>query len=144
MDINEKLDLILQTMNEKFEQVDKRFEQVDKRFEQVDKRFEQVDKRFEQMDNKLERMDKDIAETQRDIKAIKKDITEINLRIENEICKNIQIVAEGHLDLSRNLQAAMTPYNEVEMLRIRLSYLERKLNNLEKTVEMKKEKVVTQ
>ena len=123
MDINEKLDLILQTMNEK---------------------FEQVDKRFEQMDNKLERMDKDIAETQRDIKAIKKDITEINLRIENEICKNIQIVAEGHLDLSRNLQAAMTPYNEVEMLRIRLSYLERKLNNLEKTVEMKNEKAVTQ
>ncbi|MDE7018241.1 MAG: hypothetical protein K2P65_11850 [Lachnospiraceae bacterium] len=44
--------------------------------------------------------------------------------IENEIRVNIQRVAEGHLDLSRNLHDAMRPGNEVEMLAIRVRRLE--------------------
>ncbi len=46
------------------------------------------------------------------------------MTIENEIRVNIQRVAEGHLDLSRNLRDAMRPGNEVEMLAIRVRRLE--------------------
>ncbi|MDE6406462.1 MAG: hypothetical protein K2M20_12525 [Lachnospiraceae bacterium] len=51
-------------------------------------------------------------------------IIHINLMLENEIRVNIQRVAEGHLDLSRNLHEAMHPNNEVEMLAIRVGMLE--------------------
>ena len=51
-------------------------------------------------------------------------IVQINLILENEIRVNIQRVAEGHLDLSRNLHDAMRPNNEVEMLALRVGMLE--------------------
>ena len=52
------------------------------------------------------------------------DVKVMKLTLENEIRVNIQRVAEGHLDLSRNLHEAMKPSNEVEMLAIRVGMLE--------------------
>lgn len=52
------------------------------------------------------------------------NIVQINLILENEIRVNIKRVAEGHLDLSRNLHDAMRPNNEVEMLALRVGMLE--------------------
>lgn len=49
----------------------------------------------------------DIMET--DVKNVKADVKDIKLILENEIRVNIQRVAEGHLDLSRNLHEAMRP-----------------------------------
>ncbi|MDE5940096.1 MAG: hypothetical protein K2H37_13590 [Lachnospiraceae bacterium] len=51
-------------------------------------------------------------------------IVQINLILENEIRVNIQRMAEGHLDLSRNLHEAMQPNSEVEMLALRVGMLE--------------------
>ena len=126
MSTEQKLDKIIEIMSTKFDQIDNRFEQIDNRFDQIDNRFDQVDKRFDELEN--------------EVKETKADIAEINLRLENEISRNIQIIAEGHLDLSRNLHDAMTPSNEVEMLRIKVSLLESKINNLEKRMEMQNNK----
>lgn len=46
--------------------------------------------------SKLEKLDK-----------LENDVTDIKLTLENEIRVNIQRVAEGHLDLSRNLHEAL-------------------------------------
>lgn len=51
-------------------------------------------------------------------------IVQINLILENEIRVNIQRVAEGHLDLSRNLHDAMRPNSDIEMLALRVGMLE--------------------
>lgn len=56
--------------------------------------------------------------------AIEKRVINTELILENEIRVNIQRVAEGHLDLSRNLHEAMRPNSEVEMLAIRVGMLE--------------------
>lgn len=58
------------------------------------------------------------------------DITDIKLTLDNEIRVNIQRVAEGHLDLSRNLHDAMRPNNEVEMLGIKVRMLETDMREL--------------
>lgn len=65
-----------------------------------------------------------------DIREVKKDTESIKLRIENEISVNIQRVAEGHLDLSRNLHDAMRPSSEVEMLGIKVRTLESEVKEL--------------
>ena len=59
-----------------------------------------------------------------DISEVKTDVKDIKLTLENEIRTNIQRVAEGHLDLSRNLHDAMKPSNEIEMLAIKVRTLE--------------------
>ena len=61
---------------------------------------------------------------------IEKDVTDIKLTLENEIRVNIQRVAEGHLDLSRNLHEATRPSNEVEMLAIKVRMLETDIRDI--------------
>lgn len=62
--------------------------------------------------------------------AIENKVRHTNLILENEIRVNIQRVAEGHLDLSRNLHDAMRPNNEIEMLSIRVGILESDMKNV--------------
>lgn len=61
---------------------------------------------------------------------LEKDLVATKLLIENEIRVNIQRVAEGHLDLSRNLHEAMKPSNELEMLSIKVRWLEAEVREL--------------
>ena len=67
---------------------------------------------------------------------LEKDITDIKLTIENEVRVNIKRVAEGHLDLSRNLHEALKIDNEKEMLAIRVSVLETELRRIKTKLEI--------
>ena len=73
--------------------------------------------------SRLEKLDK-----------LENDVTDIKLTLENEIRVNIQRVAEGHLDLSRNLHEALN--NEKEMLAIRVSVLETELRRIKTKFEI--------
>ena len=66
--------------------------------------------------------------------TIENDVKDIKLTIENEIRVNIQRVAEGHLDLSRNLHEAMKPNHEVEVLAIKVSALESEIRELKRKI----------
>ncbi|MDE7404837.1 MAG: hypothetical protein K2M81_07010 [Lachnospiraceae bacterium] len=76
----------------------------------------------DKLDLILSRLDK--------LDKLENDITDIKLTLENEIRVNIQRVAEGHLDLSRNLHEAMKPNNELEMLAIKVRMLETDVREL--------------
>jgi len=82
----------------------------------------------EKLDLMLSKLDK--------VDKIKKDITDIKLTLENEIRVNIQRVAEGQLDLSRNLHDAMKTDSEKEMLAIRVNVLETELRRNKSKLEI--------
>lgn len=71
-----------------------------------------------------------------DLQEVKKRVTNTDLIIENEIRVNIQRVAEGHLDLSRNLHEAMKIDSEKEMLAIRVNVLETELRRIKTQLEI--------
>jgi hypothetical protein len=77
----------------------------------------------EKMDLLLEKFDR-----------LQNDVTDIKMTLENEIRVNIQRVAEGHLDLSRNLHEAMKPSNEVEMLAIKVRMLESDMREIKRKI----------
>lgn len=79
---------------------------------------------------KLDMILSEMQELKQHTANIDKDVTEIKLTLENEIRVNIQRVAEGHLDLSRNLHEAMRPSNEVEMLAIKVRMLETDIRDI--------------
>ena len=68
--------------------------------------------------------------------TIEKKVSNIELTLENEIRTNIKRVAEGHLDLSRNLHEALKIDNEKEMLAIRVSVLETELRRIKTKLEI--------
>ena len=94
--------------------------------EKLDLLLEKVSAMETKMDTMETKMD--IMET--NVKNVKADVKDIKLILENEIRVNIQRVAEGHLDLSRNLHEAMRPSNEVEMLAIKVRMLETDVKEL--------------
>lgn len=51
------------------------------------------------------------------LEPIRRDIRSIQLTLENETNRNIKIIAEGHLDLSRKLDEALRVDSEKEIKR---------------------------
>ncbi len=69
------------------------------------------------------------------LEPIKRDIKSIQLTLENETNRNIKLIAEGHLDLSRKLNEALKVDNEKEMLLIRVNTLENELRRIKERIE---------
>ena len=69
------------------------------------------------------------------LRKLNDKVTDIQLTLENETNKNIKIIAEGHLDLSRKLDEALKVDTEKEMLLIRVNRLENELRRLKARVE---------
>ena len=69
------------------------------------------------------------------LEPIKRDLRSIQLTLENETNRNIKIIAEGHLDLSRKLDDALKVENEKEMLLIRVNSLENELRKVKERIE---------
>ena len=64
------------------------------------------------------------------LEPIRNEIKSIELTLENETNRNIQIIAEGHLDLVRKLDDALKVENEKEMLLLRVNHLENELKKV--------------
>lgn len=82
----------------------------------------------------LEAIYQDTQELKQRVSNIENNNTDIKLTLENEIRVNIQRIAEGHLDLPRNLHDAMKPSNEVEMLAIKVRALESEIRELKRKI----------
>ena len=83
----------------------------------------------------LELLLKEMTEMKTDMKQVKQDVTSIELHLENVTDKNIQTVAEGHLDLSRKLDDALKVENEKELLVMRVRILEDELRKVKERLE---------
>ena len=70
-----------------------------------------------------------------ELKKLSNEITDIQLTLENETNRNIQIIAEGHLDLSRKLDDALKVENEKEMLLIRVNRPESEIRRIKQRIE---------
>lgn len=70
-----------------------------------------------------------------EIQKLKADVREIQLTLENETNRNIRIIAEGHLDLSRKLDEALRVENEKEMLMLRVTSPESEVRRLKARIE---------
>lgn len=75
-------------------------------------------------------MKQDMTGMKQDLEQLTRKVSGIELILENEIRVNIMRVAEGHLDLSRNLHEAMKPSQEVEMLALKVRKLESDVEEL--------------
>ena len=81
-------------------------------------------------------MEADIKELKQRTGNMENSVSDIRLTLENEIRVNIQRVAEGHLDLSRNLHEALKVDSEKEVLAIRLNVFETELRKIKKQLEI--------
>lgn len=79
---------------------------------------------------KLDLILSEIQELKQRTTNVENKVTNIELTLENEISVNIKRVAEGHLDLSRNLHEALKIDSEKEMMAVRVNIIESELRRI--------------
>jgi len=89
-----------------------------------------MDARITDMDAKIINMDAKIINMDAKTTDMDAKITDIQLTLENETNRNIEIIAEGHLDLSRKPDETLKVENEKEMLLIRVNRMENELRKV--------------
>ncbi|MCI8785296.1 MAG: hypothetical protein HFI84_01405 [Eubacterium sp.] len=144
MQDSEKLDLILKmvhTIDEKVSDLDKKVSDLDKKVSDLDKKVDNLETKVDNLETKaahletkVDNLNDRVERLESETREIKQKVTKMDLVIENELRINIQRVAEGHLDLSRNLHEAMKPNNEIEMLAIKVRMLETDVRELKDKV----------
>lgn len=95
--------------------------------------------RLEKLDiieSEMQSIKSDTQELKQRMSNVENKVTNIELTLENEISVNIKRVAEGHLDLSRNLHEALKVDSEKEVLAIRLNVFETELRKIKKQLEI--------
>ena len=97
------------------------------------KQFDDINNQIAEMTTDIQNVKdetKQISEMKTDIQKMKNEIREISLTLENETNRNIKIIAEGHFDLSRKLDKALTVENEKEMALIRINMMESEIRRI--------------
>ncbi len=140
MDINEKLDYVISKVDclvSKVDNMESKMDSMESRMDNMESRMDNMESKMEGMESIIKNLDNKVESYHDDLK---KDIARIDLKLENEIERDIRIIAEGHLDLSRTLHDAIKKNAEYEMLSIRVSGLESKVDKLERKHKPKKQK----
>lgn len=76
------------------------------------------------LEKSTEKINEKISGMEEKMTKMQDDISNIQLTLENVTNRNIKIIAEGHLDLSRKLNQALEVRDKEELALIRLNALE--------------------
>ena len=121
------LEMIAEVVSGIVKPLDSRLDSMDSRLDSMDSRLDSMDSRLDNMDSRLDNMDSRLDN-------VESKVTEIQMTLENETNKEIMIIAEGHLDLSRKLDDALRVETEKEMLLLRVSRLESDVRKLKQRI----------
>ena len=135
--MDEKIDNVIvkvDDMGKRIDALEARFDDMDKRIDVLEARFDDMDKRIDALEARFDDMDKRIDKLEEHISSIDTDVKSVKVILENEVRENIMRVAEGHLDLSRNLKDAIKSNNEFEILTVKVNMLESDVNELKRKI----------
>ena len=120
----------VKNINSTLNNMNKQFDDVNSKINNMNKQFDDVSSKINNMNSQIEDINNQISEMKTDIQNLKSETREISLTLENETNRNIKIIAEGHLDLSRKLDKALTVENEKEMALIRINMMESEIRRI--------------
>ena len=123
---SQKLDLVLSKMDmlgSKIETLETRMDAFEARMDAFEARMETFETRMETLETRVDALE-----------TLKADVKDMKMMLENEICVNIRRIAEGHLDLARNLKEVQKPNAELELLSVRVTKLESYVRELKQKI----------
>ena len=132
---SEKLDLLLkgmQEINTRLSSIEDRLSALEERVAVIEDRLTVIEDRLTVIEDRLTVVEDRLTVVESRLTAVEQDIRQIKLVAENELRVNIKRIAEGHLDLSRNLHEAIKPCAEMAMLTVRVGILESDVWNIKK------------
>ena len=87
-----------------------------------------------ELKDRVQVLEEDVSALKEDVSVLKEDVSGIHLTLENVTNRNIRVVAEGHLDLSRKLDEALKADTERELMHLRVNVLENDMRRVKEKV----------
>ena len=132
----EMFNSLVEKMGEMEKRLTNRMDKMDNRIDKMDNKMDEMEKRLinrmDKMDNRIDKMDNKMGDME---KRLTNRMDKLQITLENETNPNIKAIAEGHLDLSRQLDEAKKINNEKEIMKIRLNVLESEVEKLKKQID---------
>ena len=135
--IEERLTVVedrLTAVEERLEVMEKRLTAVEERLEVVENRLTAVGEGLALIEARLIIVEEKVTVLEERFSVVENKVTYINLMLENEIRINIRLVAEGHLDLARNLHEVLKVESEKEMTAVRMNILETEMCRMKERI----------
>lgn len=121
MNTEQMLEVILQKINS----MDARMEKVETKIDSMDARMGVIETRMDSMEDRVKLLE-----------ALPQQVKEIQLTLESEVCREISIIAEAHLGLSRKLDEALAFQKEKERILLRITSLESDVQRIKSRIGM--------
>lgn len=128
--------VVTETVKEANKPIYERLDKMDSRLDKMDTRLDRVDERLDKIDARLDRVEERLDGVEERVDRVEEKVAEVQMTLENETNKEIRIIAEGHLDLSRKLDEALKVENEKEMLLLRVTHLENEVRKIKQKTEL--------
>ena len=78
----------------------------------------------------------DVQKLKEDVKKLKDRVTNIEITLENETNRNIQLIAEGHLNLDRKLDEALKELQPNTMYHLKVNHLDGEVTKMKRMLNM--------
>ena len=78
----------------------------------------------------------DVQVLKEDVQVLKERVTNIEITLENETNRNIQLIAEGHLNLDRKLDEALKELHPNTMYHLKVNHLDGEVTKMKRILNM--------
>ena len=78
----------------------------------------------------------DVQTLKEDVQMLKDRVTNIEITLENETNRNIQLIAEGHLNLDRKLDEALKELQPNTMYHLKVNHLDGEVTKMKRMLTM--------
>lgn len=96
----------------------------------VDEKLNLILQNMSEIQEDISGMKKDITEMKEDITYLSKKVNAIEITLENETNKNIQIIAEGHFRLDRKLDEAIRGSHDNNLYKLKVNMLDAEIKKI--------------
>ena len=132
MSENEKLNLILEGIGEIKDDVRGLKEDVQGLKEDVQGLKEDV----QGLKEEVQVLKEDVQTLKEDVQSVKERVTLFEITLENETNRNIQLIAEGHMNLDRKLDEALKELHPNTMYHLKVNHLDGEVTKMKRVLNM--------
>ena len=126
----------LDHIDQRLDKVEQRLDKVEQRLDKVEQRLDKVEQRLDTLEQRFDSLEQRVSNLESGQISMERRITNIELTLENEVCRNICTIAEAHLDLSRKFDQALKIKEDDELIRVRLNVLENDVRKIKQRLEI--------
>ena len=127
---------LLEAIVIKLDHIDQRLDKVEQRLDKVEQRLDKVEQRLDTLEQRFDSLEQRVSNLESGQISMERRLANIELTLENEVCRNICTIAEAHLDLSRKFDQALKVKEDDEMIRVRLNVLENDVRKIKQRLEI--------